>query len=159
PAVASLLLLAVTLSTVLTIAAWKFREQRNMVEEQRDIVQREQRNTQERLGEALPLQAPSLRFSKRTGHRAAGLERLAKATRIAENMLDPVHRLETLRDEVITTLADVDEQQIQTWAGLNADLNVSSYAFDADRYVVLKNPRSFHLYRCSDQSELRVVKS
>jgi serine/threonine protein kinase/WD40 repeat protein len=156
PAVASLLLVAVTLTSLLalgsTMAAWKFREQR-------DVVQREQRNTQAKLGEALLLQAQSLRFSRQPGRRAEGLDLLARAARIARNVSDPLDRLEKLRDEVITTLAEVDLHQVQTWPELNAEADSSSFAFDADRYVVLKNRRFFHLYRLSDLSEIRVVKS
>jgi serine/threonine protein kinase/WD40 repeat protein len=154
PAVALLSLLAASLTTVLAIgstaAAWKFREQR-------DAVRKEEQNTQVKLGEALVLQAQALRYSRRPGRRAEGLAILARAAGIARNRTVPPEYLENLRDEVVATLAELDERQVQTWPGLNLDSAYSSFAFDAGRYVVLKDRKSFELLRLSDQSLIRSV--
>jgi serine/threonine protein kinase/WD40 repeat protein len=156
PAVALLTLLAASLTTVLaigsTVAAWRFHEQR-------DEVVKEQQNTQGKLSEALLLQAQSLRFSRRLGHRAEGLERLADAARIPQGATVAIDHREKLRDELIATLAEVDEQQVETWPGINIDWFRSSFAFDANRYVVLDNGNSLHLHRFPDRTQLRAVKS
>src|SRR5262245_33884942 len=120
-----LLLLAATLTTVLTIgslaAAWKFFEQR-------DAVQSEQRNTQAKFGESLLLQARAVRSTRQPGRRGEGLEILAKAAGIARDGTAPAYHLEKLRDEVIATLAEVDERPIKIWSGLNLDSRSSSFS-------------------------------
>jgi serine/threonine protein kinase/WD40 repeat protein len=156
PLVASLLLLAVTLTTVLavgsTVAALKFREQR-------DQVIRKDRDTQEKLGESLLLQARALRLSKQPGRRSDGLEILSRAAVLARAGIGSPDHVRELRNEVIATLAEADERPVQTWPGLNLDPTWSSFSFDADRYVVLKEGPAFHLCRISDQAEIRVVKA
>jgi serine/threonine protein kinase/WD40 repeat protein len=156
PAVALLTLLAAILTTVLAIgstaAAWKFREQR-------DAVQREQQNTQAKLGESLLLQARAMRYSGQPGRRAGALDILTKAAVIARDRGAPRDHIGKLRDEVIATLAEVDERQMDTLAEVDHSWEDVSFSFDSDRYVVLEPNRSFHLLRLSDQSEIGVVKT
>jgi serine/threonine protein kinase/WD40 repeat protein len=155
-ALASLLLLAATLTSALpvgsTFAAWKFREQR-------DEVMRKDRDTQEKLGESLLLQARAVRISNQPGRRADGLEILSRAARLTRAGIGSPDHVKELRNEVIATLAEADERPVQTWPGLNLDPASSSFSFDADRYLVLKEGPSIHLHRIWDEAEIRVVKA
>jgi serine/threonine protein kinase/WD40 repeat protein len=156
PATAMLGLLAAMLTTLLAIgstaAAWKFREQRN------EVI-RKDRATQEKLGESLLLQARGVRISKQPGRRAEGLEILSQAAGLTRAGIGSPEHVKKLRNEVIATLAEVDERPVHTWPGLNLEEEKSAFSFDADRYVVLEEGRSFHLHRFSDQAEIRVVKA
>jgi serine/threonine protein kinase/WD40 repeat protein len=155
PAVALLSLLAATLTTVLAIgstaAAWKFREQR-------DALQKEHQRTNVELGRSLLRQVRALRYSRQPGPRGARLETLAAAARAAHSGEIAPGLLSDLRDEAISTLAEVDHRPVHTWTSLNFNSIDSSYAFDADRYVVVEGGRTVHLHRISDRSEIRVVK-
>ena len=163
PATAMLGLLAATLTTVLAIgstaAAWKFREQRDQVLEQRDALQKEQRNTQSELARSLLQQVRAERYSRQPGPRAQRLERLAEAAQLARAGMARPNLLTDLRGEAIATLGDGDVRPSKTWPGLNLDPARSSFSFDADRYVVVEGGHTFHLHRISDRSQLRVVKT
>ncbi|MGO9661088.1 MAG: WD40 repeat domain-containing serine/threonine protein kinase, partial [Acidimicrobiales bacterium] len=156
PAVAMLTLLAATLTTILaigsTVAAWTFREQR-------DAVQKEQRNTQLELARSLLQQIRAERYSRQPGPRAQRLERLAEAAQLARSGMATPNLLTDLRGEAIATLGDSDVRPSQTWPGLNLDPAISSFSFDADRYVVVEGGKTFHLRRISDRSQLQVVKT
>ncbi len=163
PAVAMLGLLAAALTTVLAIgstaAAWKFREQRDQVLEQRDALQKEQRNTQSELARSLLQQVRAERYSRQPGPRKQRLERLAEAAQLARAGMARPNLLTGLRGEAIATLGDGDVRPSKTWPGLNLAPAVSSFSFDADRYVAVEGGHTFHLFRISDQSQLRVVKT
>jgi len=154
PAVASLLLLVASLTTVLaigsTIAAWTFREQR-------DAVQAEQRKTLLRLGESLLQQVRAERYSGRHDPRAPRVKRLAEAASLARDGESGPDLLTSLRGEAIATLASGEVRPSKTWPGLNLDARFSSFSFDADRYVALEGGRKLHFHRISDRSEIRVV--
>jgi serine/threonine protein kinase/WD40 repeat protein len=155
PAIAMLSLLTATLTTVLaigsTVAAWKFRDQR-------DEVRIEQQNTTAALGGSLLLQARAQRYSKQPGRRALALKTLADAASIARTSVAPPNHLDQLRDEVIATLGEIDERPLQTWSELKNSSENISFAFEAGRYVILEGDGSFHVHRLSDRSEIRVVK-
>ena len=125
PAVAMLGLLAATLTTVLAIgstaAAWKFHEQRDQVLEQRDALQKEQRNTQSELARSLLQQVRAERYSRQPGPRAQRLVRLAEAARLAHAGMAGPDLLTDLRGEAIATLGDRDVRPSKTWPGLNFD--------------------------------------
>ena len=156
PAVALLALLAATLTTVLAIgstaAAWKFHEQRDQVLEQRDALQKEQRNTQLELARSLLQQVRAERYSRQPGPRAQRLERLAQAAQLARAGMARPNLLTDLRGEAIATLGEGDVRPSKTWPGLNLSPAVSSFSFDADRYVVVEGGHTFHLHRISDRS-------
>ncbi len=163
PVTAMLGLLAATLTTVLAIgstaAAWKFHEQRDQVLEQRDALQKEQRNTQSELARSLLQQVRAERYSRQPGPRAQRLERLAEAAQLARAGMARPNLLTDLRGEAIATLGDGDVRPSKTWPGLNFDPVHSSFSFNADRYVVVERGHTFHLHRLSDRSQLRVVKT
>ena len=163
PATALLGLLAATLTTVLAIgstaAAWRFREQRDQVLEKRDALQQEQRNTQSELARSLLQQVRAERYSRQPGPRAQRLERLAEAAQLARAGMARPNLLTDLRGEAIATLGEGDVRPSKTWPGLNFASAVSSFSFDADRYVVVEGGHTFHLHRISDRSQLRVVKT
>jgi eukaryotic-like serine/threonine-protein kinase len=156
PAVASLMLLAATLSTILAIgstaAAWRFREQRNAVESQRQ-------DAQAKLGESLMLQARAVRYSQQPGRRSAALHTLTRAAQIARDLGAPPEYLAELRDEVIAALALLDDHKAQTWSGLTLVSGVAACCIDADRYLFLGQNGSIHVHRLSDRAELRVMGS
>jgi eukaryotic-like serine/threonine-protein kinase len=156
PAVAILTLLAMFLTTVLAItsttAALKFRDQR-------DAVRNEQRNTRAELGRSLLSQGRAMRLSREPGRRAQGLETLAKAARIASAGAAPTDLTEQLRDEVIATLAEIDERPVRTWPGLNLTAETAAFSFDDDRYVFVGKDGSIHLHRLTDKAEIQVLKS
>ena len=163
PAVAMLGLLTATLTTVLAIGstatAWKFHDQRNQVREQRDALQKEQRNTQLELARSLLQQVRAERYSRQAGPRAQRVARLADAAGLARAGMAGPDLLTDLRGEAIATLGDGDVRPSKTWPGLNLDPDRSSFSFDADRYLVLEGGHTFHLHRISDRSQLRVVKT
>jgi serine/threonine protein kinase/WD40 repeat protein len=156
PAIAMLTLLAMLLTTILAItsttAAWKFRDQR-------DAVQNEQENTRAELARSLLLQGRALRYSRQSGRRAEGLETVARAAIIARARMARSNLVDELRDEAIATLAEVDERRLQTWLGLDLSAQVASFSFDSDRYVVLGTAGSLHVHRLADQAEIDVIKS
>src|SRR5262249_34842967 len=155
PAVALLALLAALLSTVLAIgsttAAITFRDQPN-------AVQKEQRNTRAELGRSYLLQARAMRSSKQLGRRSESLTILARAVGIAREAGAPPEQMEALRDEVVSTLAEVDERPVKASPAFNMPPETTAFSVDSDRFVVLGPDRSVHFRRLSDQSEIRVVK-
>jgi eukaryotic-like serine/threonine-protein kinase len=156
PAVALLTVLAATLTAMLaigaTVAAWTYRDQR-------DAVQNEQQKTNVELGRSLLKEVRALRYSRQPGPREPRLETLAEAARAARLGMAEPRLLNDLRDEAIATLADADVRPVHTWTGLNFNSNDSSFAFDADRYVVLEAGRKIQLRRIADRSEIRVIKT
>jgi serine/threonine protein kinase/WD40 repeat protein len=170
PAMALLILLAATLTSILaigsTVAAWRFREQRDAVriEESRFRANLKralvaERAGREELGRSLLVQARALRHSRQPGRRSDALERLKSAVQIAQEVGSPSEYLAELRDEVIASLALTDDRTVQTWEGLNLFSFVTACCIDADRYVVLGSNGSMHVYRLSDRSLVRVVGS
>jgi len=170
PTLALLILLAATLTSLLAIgstaAAWKFREQRDVVqiEENKTRANLErallaERNGREELGRSLLLQARALRYSRQPGRRSDALQSLRTAAQIAHEVGAPSEHLAELRDEVIATLALTDDQPVRTWKGLNLIPGPTACCIDADRYVVLGRNGSIHVYRLSDRSKVRVVGS
>jgi serine/threonine protein kinase/WD40 repeat protein len=163
PEVALLSLLAATLTLVLaigsTVAAWKFHEQRDQVLDQRDSLRKEQKKTQLELARSLLQQVRAERYSRQPGPRAQRLERLAQAAQLARAGMARPSLLTDLRGEAIATLGDSNVRPSKTWPGLNLSPAVSSFSFDADRYVVVEGGHTFHLHRISDRSQLRVVKT
>ncbi len=113
PAVALLTLLAAILTSLLmigsTVAAWKFRQQRN-------AVQSEQLKTQAELGRSLVLQARALRYSRQPRRRSDALQSLRSAAQIAHAVGASSEHLADLRDEAIATLALMDDRPVQTWS-------------------------------------------
>ena len=142
-----------------TTAAWRFREQRDELRQQRDAGLKQQQNTQVELARSLLQQVRAERYSRQLGRRDERLEKLAQAARLARAGTAGPDLLTDLRDEAIATMGDGDLRASKTWPGLNIPPAYSSYAFDADRYVDLDGGRAFHLRRISDGSEIRVVKT
>jgi serine/threonine protein kinase len=155
PAVALLTLLAASLTTVLaigsTVAAWN-------LQKQRDAVRNEQQKTSVELGRSLLRQVRALRYSREPAQREARLGKLAEAAKAARQGMAEPGLLNDLRDEAISTLAEVDQRPIGRFSRLNFNLMDSSFSFNADRYVVVNDRTTMHLHRISDQSEIRVVK-
>ena len=153
PAVAILTMLAALLTTILAItsttAAWNFRDQR-------DAVRREQQNTQAELARSLLLQGRAMRYSRQPGRRTEGLEILSKAAGIALREKAPTDLTDSLRNEMIATLAEIDERPVQTWPGLHLAPENASFSLDDDRYVVVSDDGSLHLHRLSDRAEVQV---
>ncbi len=163
PAVAMLTALAGVLTTALAIssttAAWRFREQRDEVRQQRDAGLKQQRYTQVELARSLLQQVRAERYSRQLGRRDERLEKLAQAARLARAGMAGPDLLTDLRAEAIASLGDGGLRASKTWPGLNIHPAYASYAFDADRYVSLDRNRALHLRRVSDGSELRLVKT
>ena len=156
-AVAVLVLLAATLSTVLAIgstaAAWKFRQQR-------DAVAIAQTKTRSELGRSLLLGARALRYSSQPGRRSDALESLRIAARIAHEVGAPKEHLAELRDEAIAAMALSDDRAAHTWTGPTAMAgDATAFSALADRYVVLDKSGSIYVHKLSDRSLIRVMSS
>ena len=67
--------------------------------------------------------------------------------------------MEQLRDEVIATLAEIDERLVRTWPGLNLPSETAAFSFEDDRYVFLEKDGSIHVHRLTDNAEIQVLKS
>ncbi len=168
PAVAALLLLAASLTSILavgsTMAAWKYREQRDAigVEEARtraslDRVTEAQRDQKAELGRSLLVQARAVRYSGQPGRRADALETLRRAAQIAHAVDAPPSHLAELRDEVIAVLALADDHPVQTWPELPAFDIRRAFSVVGDRYVDVGRDGLIHVYRLSDRSKLKVL--
>jgi serine/threonine protein kinase/WD40 repeat protein/tetratricopeptide (TPR) repeat protein len=123
PALAAANIAAAVLTTIIaigsTIAAWKFREQRDQITAQHNQIrsdlieiQRSERREREarlkargRLFESLTAQARAMRFSRQAGQRFRSLEALDDAAAIGRELQLPSERLEPLRDEAIACMA------------------------------------------------------
>ena len=165
---ASLILLAASLTSILaivsTLAAWKFREQRDAVlaEEQKTRASLDRATTAERkregeLGRSLLGQARAMRYSGQPGRRSDALSTLARAAGIAHAVKAPPQQVAELRDEVIAALALVDDHPEKTWSDLPPLDAFIVYSVEADRYVVLGLDGLIHVHRLSDRSEARVL--
>ncbi len=156
PAVAMLVLLAATLTTLLaigsTVAAWQFREQR-------DAVRIEESKTRSELGRSLLLQARTARYSSQPGRRSDALETLRKAARIAHEVGAPADHFANLRDEAIAAMALADDRPTRTWTDLDVTNYTSAFSIAADRRVVLGQDGSIHVHQLSNGSLVRVVGS
>jgi serine/threonine protein kinase/WD40 repeat protein len=170
PAVALLILLAATLTSILaigsTVAAWKFREQRNAVQIEEDKTRanlgralKAERKGREELGRSLLLQARALRYSRQPGRRFDALQTLTGAAKIAHEVNAPPEHLAELRDEVIASHALVDAKPVGTWERPNWSPITAAFCIDADRHLVLGQNGSMHVHRLSDRSKVRVVGS
>ncbi len=165
---ASLILLAASLTSILalgsTMAAWKFRDQRDAVraEEQKTRASLDRARTAERereaeLGRSLLGQARAVRYSGQPGRRSNALATLARAARIAHAVDAPPQHLADLRDELIAALALVDDHPGKIWSGLPTMDFLKSCNVEADRYVDIDRTGRIHVYRLSDRSQVRVL--
>ena len=156
PAVAMLVLLAATLTTVLAIgsttAAWQFRKQR-------DAVRIEESKTRSELGRSLLLQARAARYSSQPGRRSDALETLRKAARIAHEIGAPPDHFANLRDEAIAAMALAEDRPTRTWTGLDVTNYTATFSIADDRYVVLGKDGSIRVHQLSNGSLVRVVGS
>jgi eukaryotic-like serine/threonine-protein kinase len=168
PAVALLILLAASLTTVLAIgstaAAWRFREQRDAVHAAQDKTKASlgralmaEREGRAELGRSLLRQARAVRFSGQAGRRFEALQTLSDAARIAHEDGAPLEHAAGLRDEVIAALALTHDESVQTWSGLNVLPEKTAFSVEDDRYVHLTDDNSIHVYRLSDRSEVKVL--
>ena len=170
PAVALLILLAATLTTVLaigsTVAAWKFREQRNAVIVAQDKTKASlgraltaEREGRAELGRSLLRQARAVRFSGQAGRRFEALQTLDDAARIAHEDGAPAEHAASLRDEVIAALALADDRPVQSWPISGQHPALTAYSVEADRSVEVEGARLLHVLRLSDRSEIQVLGS
>jgi serine/threonine protein kinase/WD40 repeat protein len=168
PALAVLTLLAVTLTSILMVgsaaAAWKFREQRDVVrvakrttEVSLDRALMAEREGRVELGRSLLRQARAVRYSGQPGRRADALKTLASAAQIAHEHSTPLDYGAELRDEVIAAAALTDDRPVQSWPGLKLPPSKMTISGDADRYVELGDEGSIHVYRLSDRSPIQIL--
>jgi serine/threonine protein kinase/WD40 repeat protein/Tfp pilus assembly protein PilF len=168
PAVAALLLLAASLTSILavgsTVAAWKYREQRDAirVEQTRtraslDRVTEAERDQKAELGRSLLVQARAVRYSGQPGRRDDALETLEHAAQIAHAVGAPSSHLAELRDELIAVLALADDHPAQAWSELPSFDTRKAYSVVGDRYVDVGRDGLIHVYRLSDRSKLKVL--
>jgi eukaryotic-like serine/threonine-protein kinase len=168
PAVALLILLAASLTTVLAIgstaAAWRFREQRDAVNAAQGKTEASlgralmaEREGRAELGRSLLRQARAVRYSGQAGRRFEALQTLSDAARIAHEDGAPSEHAARLRDEVIAALALTHDEPVQTWSGLNLLPEKTAFSVEDDCYIHLTDDSSIHVYRLSDRSEVHVL--
>jgi eukaryotic-like serine/threonine-protein kinase len=170
PAVALLVLLAASLTTILAIgstaAAWKFREQRDAVIAAQDGTNASLRRAliaehegRAELGRSLLGQARAVRYSGQAGRRSEALQILADAARIAHEDGAPAEHAASLRDEVIAALALADDRPVQSWPITDQHPGLAAYSVEADRSIQMEGARLLHVLRLSDRSEIQVLGS
>jgi WD40 repeat protein len=168
PALATLSAVASILTTILVIgaaaAAWIYRDQRDELRfEQRrteanlGLARSAEQQRAAELGHSLLQQARAERLSAQPGRRAAALEALTRAARIAREVGAPPEDLARLRDEVIAALALDDLRPVWNRPVPEWDDRLAAYAPEADRYVVVGEGGTIHVRRLSDRSEIKVV--
>ncbi len=158
---ALLILLAASLTFILaigsTVAAYKFRDQRDATRANLNRAITAERKREVELGRSLLGQARALRYSGQPARRSDALAILGRAARIAREVDDSPKHLAELRDEVIASLALVDVYPAQTWSGLPPGDVDKAFNLEADRYVDVGLEGLIRVYRLSDQSQARVL--
>jgi serine/threonine protein kinase/WD40 repeat protein len=165
---ASLILLAASLTSILamgsTVAAWKYREQRDAIQTEehkaRAGLERAtgaERDREAELGRSLLVAARALRFSGQPGRRTDALATLEHAAQIAHVVKAPPQHLAELRDEVIATLALADDHPVRVLSDLPLGDDWKAFSVAGDRYVDVDRGGLIHVHGISDRSNLRVL--
>jgi hypothetical protein len=158
---ALLILLEASLTSILaivsTVAAYKFREQRDATRANLDRARPAERKREAELGRSLLGQARAVRYSGQPARRSDAPVILGRAARIAHAVDDSPEHLAERRDEVIAALALVDDHPAQTWSGVPPIDFLKTYNVEADRYVDIDFRGLIHAYRLSNRSGKRVM--
>ncbi len=157
-------LLVALLAIGATIAAWKFRDQRNTISDSLHQVRHSQ--AQERLAQikvretlfkSLVDQARARRYSRRAGQRFESLNALVRAAAIARDLKLPAGRLDPLRDEAIACLALPDMRPEPGGRKIRRPAGAISVAFDRTmtRYAFRLKDGTIQVNRVADDQEVR----
>jgi WD40 repeat protein len=151
-------IVAAFLTTILavgaTVAAWKFRDQRNQIQLDNIRIQRAETETRAALFKSLAAQAEARRYSSRIGQQFASLEVLSAAAAIARELKLPRSRLEPLRDLAIACMALPDLKRIKQWDGWTKGTVKIACDVDLKRYARVRRDGVVSIRNVADDREL-----
>jgi WD40 repeat protein/tetratricopeptide (TPR) repeat protein len=154
-------LLTTMLAMVSTVAAWKYREQRNVIGNNLTRItasdegaRRARTEAREELFNALLDRARAGRFSRRLGQRFNSLVAIEKAVVIGRELKLPPEKFEPLRDEAIACLALPDLRAVGRV--ITQPPNVIAAAFDSTptRYALRFRNATISVRRVADDQEI-----
>ena len=172
PGLAAANITAAALTTILaivsTIAAWTYRDQRDLIGSQlhqieadrdriRDSEARERQarsEARQQLYQALYDQARAGRFGRQVGQRFQGLEALRRAAAIAPELEEPSEKLAQLRDEVIACLALPDLKPTGRVIARPQGIVLATFDPTLTRYALRFKDGTIQVRRVADDQEV-----